>query len=151
MKIRRYERTCGEVLSDRVKNAVVQKGSEDDDLRRHLLMHAARLSTYPLVRENIRSIIMTRDTLTGPAPMDVSAVYKGKGKGKGKKGKDKGKIKDKEKDPATNPDAEMICYYCHRKFHRKRDCRTFERDRDDTQSRCGALGDTITSEHDRAG
>ena len=63
VNIRRYERTCGEVLSDRVKIAVVQKGIEDDDLRRHLLMHAARLTTYPLVREEIRSIIMARDTL----------------------------------------------------------------------------------------
>ena len=43
-------------------------------------MHAARFSTYPLVREEIRSIITARDTLTGPAPMDVSAVYKGQGK-----------------------------------------------------------------------
>ena len=42
VKIRRYERTCREVLSDRVKIAVVQKGIEDDNLRRHLLMHAAR-------------------------------------------------------------------------------------------------------------
>ena len=45
VKIRRYERTCGKVLSDRVKIAVVQKGIEDDHLRRHLLMHAARFST----------------------------------------------------------------------------------------------------------
>ena len=58
--------------------------------------------------------------------MDVSAVYKGKGEGKGKKGKEKDKNKDKDKDPAANPDAEMICHYCHRKGHRKRDCRTFE-------------------------
>ena len=37
---------------------------------------------------------------------------------------------DKEKDPAANPDADRICYYCHRKGHRKRDCRTFEKDKD---------------------
>ena len=55
---------------------------------------------------------------------------KGKGKGKKGKGKSKGKSDDKwkEKDPAANPDAEIICYYCHRKGHRKRDCRTFEKD-----------------------
>ena len=86
VKVRRYERTCGEVLSDRAKTTVVQKVIEDDDFRRHLLMHAACLSTYRLVREEIRSTIMARDTLNGPAPMDVSAVYKGKGKGK--RGKD---------------------------------------------------------------
>ena len=85
VKIRRYERSCNEVLSDRVKIAVVQKGIEDEDLRRHVLMHASRLSTYPLVREEIRSIIMARETLNGPTPMDVSAIYKGK------KGKEKGK------------------------------------------------------------
>ena len=28
----------------------------------------------------------------------------------------------------ANPDAEMICYCCHRKGHRKGDCRTFEKD-----------------------
>ena len=80
---------------------------------------------------------MARETLNGPTPMDVSAVCKGKkgkekGKGKGKKGKGKSKgktdDKGKEKDPAANPDAETICYYCHRKGHRKRDCRTFEKD-----------------------
>ena len=131
VKIRRYERSCNEVLSDRVKIAVVQKGIEDEDLRRHVLMHASRLSTYPLVGEEVRSIIMAPETLNGPTPMDVSAVYKGKkgqekGKGKGKKGK--GKSKGKEKDPAANPDAQTICYYCHRKGHSKRDCRTFEKD-----------------------
>ena len=87
-------------------------------------MHAGRLTTYPLVREESRS---ARDTLTGPAPMDVSAVYKGEGKDKGK---GKNKEKDKEKDPAANPDEEMICCYYHRKGHRKRDCRTFEKDKD---------------------
>ena len=75
------------------------------------------ISTYPLVREEIRSI---SDTLSGPTPTDVSAVYKGKGKGKGKekgkkgKGKGKAKDKDKEKDPAVNPDAEVVCYRCQR-------------------------------------
>ena len=65
VKIRRYERSCNEVLSDLV-----------------------RLSTYHLVREEIRSIIMARETLNGPTPMDVSAIYKskkGKEKGKGKR------------------------------------------------------------------
>ena len=75
--------------------------------------------------------MMARDTLTGPAPIDVSAVCKGKAKGQKGKGKGKGKgkekEKDKEKDPATHPDAEMICYCCHWSGHRKRDCRTFEK------------------------
>ena len=168
VKIRRYERSCKEVLSDRVKIAVVQKGLEDDDLIRHLLMHASRLSTYPLVREDLKSITKARDTPTGPVPMDIGAVHKGKGKGKGKKGKGKSKGKGKgKKDPATNPDAEVVCYHCHRKGHRKKDCRVLERERErqgqegrecsgastwlDAWGRWGVLGDTITSEHDRTG
>ena len=85
----------------------------------------------------MRSIITARETLNGPTPMDVSAIYKkkkGKEKGKGRgqegKGKSTGKSDDKvnEKDPAANPDAEIFCYYCHWKGHRKRDCRAFEND-----------------------
>ena len=66
--------------------------------------------------------------------MDVSAVYKGTslGKVKGKKGKSKGKgkakHKNKEKDPAANPD--VSCDFCHWKGRRKRDCRSFEKDKD---------------------
>ena len=86
--VRRYERTCGEVVSHRVRIAVVQKGIEDKNRRRHLRMHATRLASHNLVRHEIRSVAMARDTLSGPAPMDVGAAYKGKGKGKGKeKGK----------------------------------------------------------------
>ena len=73
VKIRKYERSCREVLSDRLKIAVVQKGHEDDDLRRHLLMHASRHSTYPL--EEFRSIIMARYTLTGPGHQWTSALF----------------------------------------------------------------------------
>ena len=83
--------------------------------------------------EGHRSIIMARDTLTGSVPMDVSAVYKGKSssKGKGEKGKSSGKGKVQgQKDPAANPDAEMICYFHHTKGQRKRDCMTFEKDKD---------------------
>ena len=65
VKTRRSERTCGEVLSGRVRIEVVPKGIEDDDLRRPLLMHAARLSSYPLVREEIRSIIGRQRCLQG--------------------------------------------------------------------------------------
>ena len=60
----------------------------------------------------------------------------GKGEGKGKKGMGKNKSKgrskenDKDKDPATNQDAEIICYHSHRKGHRKRDCKLFEIDKD---------------------
>ena len=77
VKIRRFERTCGEVLSGL---AVVQRGIEDDNLRRHLLMHA---NVSFCARREIRSIVMARETLAGPVLMDVSAAYKGKSKGRG--------------------------------------------------------------------
>ena len=51
VKVRRYERTCGEIRSDRLKIAGVQKRTENEGLRRHLLMHASRLSSFTLVRE----------------------------------------------------------------------------------------------------
>ena len=80
-------------------------------------MHACRLSTYPHVREMLRSIIMTRDKLKGRAPMEIGAVHKGKGKGK-----------NEEKDPATHSDAEVVCYCCHKKGHCKKHCRALERE-----------------------
>ena len=126
VKVRRYERTCGEVLSDRVKIAVVQKGIEDEDLRRHLLMHAKRLFVLqPRARGDSEDHHVSRHPV--PAPMDVNAVHKGKGKGKGKGKRSKGKGKWKDEEAAVNPDAEVICYYCHRKGHRKRDCRKMEK------------------------
>ena len=141
MKIRRYKRTCGEVLSDRVKIAFVQMGIEDDDLRRHLLMHAARLSTYPLVREEIRCIIMARDTLTGLAPIDVSAVYRGKGKDK-----------QKDKDAVTGEMSPQARLQDIRERQGQEGCeRRGASAWIDTLGRCGALGDTTTGEYDRAG
>ena len=107
-----------------MKIAVVQQDIGDEDLRRHVLMHAARFSSKTLVQEEVQSISMARD-MSGPAPMDVSAVYEGKGRDKeqGKTGKGKGKWKEKDKDKdkeaAANPDAGVICCYDHRKRHRK--------------------------------
>ena len=50
---------------------------------------------------------------------------------KSKRGKGKGQGKDRrhgEREPNVTV-AEVICYYCHRKGHRKRDRRTMEKDR----------------------
>ena len=49
VKVRRYERTCGKSRSDRLKIAGVQKRIENEGLRRHLLMHATRLTSFTLV------------------------------------------------------------------------------------------------------
>ena len=50
---------------------------------------------------------------------DIGAAHKGKGEGK-----------SKEKDPGTNHDAEVVCYHCHQKDHRKRECEALERGKD---------------------
>ena len=41
-------------------------GIEDEGVRRLLLIHATRFSSHTLLRQDIRSIIMARDTLSGP-------------------------------------------------------------------------------------
>ena len=94
-----------------LKLAPVQKGITDDALKTHLVLHASRL--FQLVREEVRSVLITRQVFgQGPMSMDIGALdAKGKGKGKGNsKNKDKGKGKAEEK-----PDAEVTC-------HRKADC-----------------------------
>ena len=58
-----------------------------------VFVHASRLTSYALVRDEVRQILVTRAALSQqPVPMEVDAIYKGKGKGKDK-GKDKGKGK----------------------------------------------------------
>ena len=51
--VRNYEKSSGEVVTEPLKVALVQKGLTDDALRQHLVMHAARLSTYTAVRDDI--------------------------------------------------------------------------------------------------
>ena len=116
--LRRYSALSGEDVSESFKVALVQKGITDDALKTHLVLHASRLSNFQLVRQEVRSVLITRQALgQGPMPMDIGALdVKGKGKAKGKgKGKNKDKGKAKEK-----PDAEMTCYYCGKVGHR--DC-----------------------------
>ena len=118
--LRRYSALSGVDVSESLKVALVQKGVTDDTLKTHLVLHASRLSTFQMVREEVRSVLITRQALgQGPVPMDIGALdAKGKGKGKGKskgKNKDKGKAKDK-------PDAELTCFCCGKLGHRKAAC-----------------------------
>ena len=78
-----------------MKVALVQKGITDDALKTHFVLHTTRLSDFQLVREEVRSVLITQQELgQGPMPMDIGAVdAMGKGKGKDK------------------PDIEMTCYY----------------------------------------
>ena len=50
MKIRKYGRSCKEVLSDRVKIAVVQMGLQDSDLKRHLRARRSAHNASPCAR-----------------------------------------------------------------------------------------------------
>ena len=89
LMVREYEKSSGEQLSESLKVALVQKGLRDEGLRAHLVLHAARLPSYQAVRDEVRSILQTRHALaSGPAPMDIGAVEKGKAKGqmKGQEG-----------------------------------------------------------------
>lgn len=78
----------------------------------------------------------------GPQPMEVDAIqFKGKGKhGKGKSDKGKGKSFskgkfDKEKGKSSKGKGKQmdagknVCLYCHKPGHWKRDCRKFQRDK----------------------
>ena len=77
LMVREYEKSSGEQLSESLKVALVQKGRRDEGLRAHLVLHAARLPSYQSVRDEVRSILQTRNALaSGPAPMDIGAVEK---------------------------------------------------------------------------
>ena len=157
LMVREYEKSSGEQLSESLKVALVQKGLRDEGLRAHLVLHAARLPSYQAVRDEVRSILQTRHALaSGPAPMDIGAVEKGKAKGKGKSGgKDKGEGKKgfasrsdsgkgfgkDAKDAAKKPDSEVVCFYCHKKGHRKADCRALAADRQKKPAGVNALTD----------
>ena len=66
----------------------MQEGITDDALKTHLFTYASRLSNFQQVREEVRSVLITRQALCqGPVPMDIGALgakgsqlYKGKGR-----------------------------------------------------------------------
>ena len=60
--IRRYETASGETLPDQLKIGFVHRGIRDGDFQHHLLLQASRLTTYAVVREEIRSVAMTRQS-----------------------------------------------------------------------------------------
>ncbi len=91
--VKRYETAASDILPDKLKVGRVNRGLRDADLLQHLLMQAGRLTTYTLVREEIRTITVARRPMMPTSehtPMDIGWVD-AKGKGKGKKGKDDGK------------------------------------------------------------
>ena len=101
-----------------MKIAVVQMGIEDEDLVRHLLMHAAR-HTDRSGRDG-RQRCLQKQVVGQRQREEVQEQGQSRGKGKAKD-------KNKERDPAANVSAEMMCYHCHRKGHRKREARRQQR------------------------
>ena len=98
--LRLFSALSGEDVSESLKVALVQKGVTDHVLNTHLVLHASRPSNFQLVREEVRSVLITRQALGKAMLMDIGALD---AKGT-KKGKNKDKGQDKLKDKA---DAEM--------------------------------------------
>ena len=93
MLLRRFSALSREDASESLKVALVQKGITDDALKTHLVLHAWRLSNFQLVREEVRSVLITRQALCqGPVPIAIGALDA--------KDKDKDKDKDQSKDTA---------------------------------------------------
>ena len=105
----RYERDNNTQLPDQIKIAVLMNETTGP-LQQHLRLNAGQSPTYPMIREITTEYYRTTTAFArlqqqassavstnyngGPAPMDISATYKGKGgrgKGKGYKGKQQGK------------------------------------------------------------
>ncbi len=89
-KVNKYENQSGEVISEKLKIAIMQKGLQDLQIQGHLVLHAGRLLTWDAVRNEVQSVLSTRQAIAAchtTVPMEIGFVYKGKS---GKKGKDKG-------------------------------------------------------------
>ena len=112
-----------------------------DDLEKHVQLNRARLTSYGVLREEIKTYCECRGHANarnakqkgsshpgGEDPMDVGAFGKGKGKQrKGKHGEGKGKGKqgqhgqDKDKSKDKNKDS-IECWNCGKRGHYSKDC-----------------------------
>ena len=112
-----------------------------DDLEKHVQLNRARLTSYGVLREEIKTYCECRGHANarnvrhkgsphprGDDPMDIGAFGKGKGKqSKGKHGKGKGKGQqgqhgqDKDKSKDKNKDS-VECWNCGKRGHYWKDC-----------------------------
>ena len=129
-----------------------------DDLEKHVQLNRARLTSYGVLREEIKTYCECRSHANarnakqkgsshpgGDDPMDIGAFGKGKGKqSKGKHGKGKGKGKqgqgqqgqhgqDKSKDTGKNKDS-IECWNCGKRGHNSKDCWSKK------DNKCGSKG-----------
>ena len=101
-EVERYEQDNNTQLPDQVKIAVLMNETTGP-LQQHLHLNAGQTPTYTMISEIIKEYYKTTTAFArlqqqtssavstnyhgGPAPMDISATYKGKGgRGKGNKG-----------------------------------------------------------------
>eukprot|EP00971_Amphidinium_carterae_P134204 2659208-Amphidinium_carterae.1 len=60
----------------------------ESPVKQHLLLNMERLNTYSLVKSELETYTRAHQAASGPAPMDIGAMSKGKNpKGGGKGGK----------------------------------------------------------------
>ena len=133
-----------DLISNAIKHEIVCGGRAHQGLKQHIDLSISRLSTYKAPCDEIINYSRARRTWTDPKAMQVDAVHvnvnqerqvggsgprsaKSKG-GKGGKGKSKkgGKGKEKGEKSATKFDGE--CKYCHKRGHKKSNCRKMKSD-----------------------
>ena len=68
-------------IAEEVLMGVFQAHIAPEEIRDHLFLHAARLTTYELLLAEVESWDMAKQG-SASTPMDVGALMKGKGKGK---------------------------------------------------------------------
>lgn len=96
--LRRYAALSGEEPWESLKVALAQKGISYEAIGTRPVLHVSRLTTFKLVRQEIRIVLITRQALgQTPVPMGIGAVEaKGKGnKSREDKNRNKGNVIDK--------------------------------------------------------
>ena len=110
-KVREYEEQSGEVLSDSVKCGVLTASVLEPQLKLHLQMNAYRLTTYIMLRQELRDIKQAQTSWQGPVPMEIGAIGASGKYGKGKN-KPTGKSKGKEGKGDDDKKKDVECFHC---------------------------------------
>ena len=118
-----------------------------DDLEKHVQLNRARLTSFGVLREEIKTYCECRGHANarntkqkgshpgGDDPMDIGAFGKGKGKGKGKQGQH-GQDKDKSKDKCKMLELWKTWTLLKRLLEQEEHQRWFERKTQTKECRC---------------